>query len=241
MRIGVDATSWVNRRGYGRYTRSLLTAVLELDPHNHYTFFVDCESDEFPLPSGVEVCRVSTQVPTVKAAGADSRRSVGDMWEVASAVRRARVDLIYFPTDYSYVPFFMGAPRLVTIHDAIAESFPDLVFPTLRSKMFYRAKFKSGIYQARLLLTVSEYSRRQLVEKLKIPAARLRVVSEAPDPVFRPSKSDSSREVVSRWGIPSDAKCLIFVGGFSPHKNLLMLLDVVRELVGQEDFHDLRQ
>ena len=240
MRIGVDATSWVNRRGYGRYTRALMTAALGLDQHNNYTFFVDCESDEFPLPTGVEVCRVTTKTPTIKAAGADSRRSVADMWAVASAIRSAQVDLIYFPTDYSYVPFFMGVPRLVTIHDVIAESFPKLVFPTLRSKMFYRAKIKSGIHQARLLITVSEYSRRQLVEKLNIPAARLRVVSEAPDPVFQPSQSDSSSEVLAKWGVPSDAKCLIFVGGFSPHKNLFMLIDVVRELAGRAAFHDLR-
>ena len=110
MRIGVDATSWVNRRGYGRYTRALLTAALELDQHNQYTFFVDCESEEFPLPTGVEVCRVATKTPTIKAAGADSRRSVLDLWAVANAIRRARVDVVYFPTDYSYVPFFMASP-----------------------------------------------------------------------------------------------------------------------------------
>ena len=240
MKIGVDATSWVNRRGYGRYTRALMTAALELDQHNQYTFFVDFDSEEFLLPTGVKVCRVATKTQTIKAAGADSRRSLADMWAVASAIRRARVDVVYFPTDYSYVPFFMGAPRLVTIHDVIAESFPELVFPTLRSKMFYRAKIRSGIHQARLLITVSEYSRRRLVEKLNIPAARLRVVSEAPDPVFQRTKSDSSGAVLSRWGIPPDAKFLIYVGGFSPHKNLFMLLDVVRELVSRDAFHGLR-
>ena len=217
MRIGVDATSWPNRRGYGRYTRALLTAALELDQRNHYTLFVDHESDEFPLPQGVEVCRIQTTVPTIKAAGADSRRSLSDMWAVACAVRRAKLDVIYFPTDYSYVPFYMGVPRIVTIHDAIAELFPDLVFPTLRSKMFYRAKMKSGIFQARLLVTVSEYSRRHLVEKLKIPPARLRVVSEAADPIFRPMEVPSHEAVSARWGIPADAPCLIYVGGFSPH------------------------
>jgi glycosyltransferase involved in cell wall biosynthesis len=239
MRIGVDATSWSNRRGYGRYTRALMTAVLELDRHNQYTLFVDCENEDFPLPQGVEVCRVATSVPTIKAAAADGRRSVADLWAVASAIRRARVDLVYFPTDYTYVPFYLGAPRLVTIHDAIAEMFPHLVFPTLRSKIFYRAKIRSGIHQARLLITVSEFSRRQLVEKLNISPSRLRVVSEAADPIFRPSKSSSSSQVCERWHIPSDARCLIYVGGFSPHKNLFMLLDVVRELVSRNTFHDL--
>jgi glycosyltransferase involved in cell wall biosynthesis len=241
MRIGVDATSWSNRRGYGRYIRALMNAVLELDQQNQYIFFVDFEHDDnFPLPSAANICRVATSMPATKAATADNRRSVADLWTVASAIRQAKVDLVYFPTDYTYVPFFIGAPRLVTIHDAIAEMFPELVFPTLRSRIFYQVKVRSGIHQARLLITVSEFARRQLVEKLKIPLSRLRVVSEAADPIFRPPKSRAVSEAFERWGIPPRARCLIYVGGFSPHKNLFMLLDVVRELVSRDTFRDLR-
>lgn len=240
MKIGVDATSWTNRRGYGRYTRALLTAAVELDRRNEYTFFIDSECPEFPLPAGVEVCRIATTVPTTQAAGADSHRSVADLWAVASAIRHARVDLIYFPTDYTYVPFFIGVPRLVTIHDTISQQFPQLVFPTLRSKIFYRAKIRSGIQQARLLITVSEFSRRQLVERLRIPQPRLRVVSEAADSIFQPAQSSSADHAFQRWSISPDARCLIYVGGFSPHKNLSMLLDVVCDLVERDAFRDLR-
>jgi len=240
MRVGVDATSWSNRRGYGRFTRALLSEVLKIDRQNQYTFFVDNESEEFPLPPGADVWRVATNVPTVQAASADSSRSLVDLWQVARAFRRAPIDLLYFPTDYTYVPGFMGVPRIVTIHDAIAELFPELIFPTFRSKMLYRAKVRSGMRQARLLVTVSDYSRRLLVEKLNIPQTRFRVVSEAADPIFRPLEEAFTREVSKRWDIPADAKCLIYVGGFSPHKNLLMLLDVFHELAGREAFHDLR-
>ncbi len=240
MRVGVDATSWSNRRGYGRFTRALLSEVVKLDPQNHYTFFVDHECEEFPLPPDVDVWRVATKVPTIQAASADGRRSLSDLWQVARAFRQAPIDLLYFPTDYTYVPGFMGIPRIVTIHDAISELFPEMIFPTLRSKILYRAKVRSGMHQARLLVTVSEYSRRRLVEKLNIPQARFRVVSEAPDQIFRPLEDSVAGEVSKRWGIPADAKCLIYVGGFSPHKNLLMLLDVFRELSGWEAFQDLR-
>jgi glycosyltransferase involved in cell wall biosynthesis len=240
MRVGVDATSWSNRRGYGRFTRALLSEVLKIDRENHYTFFVDQECEEFPLPTGAEVCRIATSVPTVQAASADGSRSLFDLWQVALAFRRAPIDLLYFPTDYTYVPGFMGVPRIVTIHDAIAELFPDLIFPTFRSKMLYRAKVRSGMRQARLLVTVSDYSRRRLVEKLNIPQTRFRVVSEAADPIFQPLENGFAGEVSKRWGIPADAKCLIYVGGFSPHKNLLMLLDVFRQLAGREAFPDLR-
>ncbi len=240
MKIGVDATTWSNSRGYGRYTRALLTAAVELDRTNEYTFFVDRETPEFPLPGGVEVCRIATGVPSTEAAGAHSHRSLADLWAVAAAIRRARVDLIYFPTDYTYVPFYVGVPRLVTIHDTIFDQFPHLVFPSLRSKIFYHAKVRSGIRQARLLITVSEFSRRQLVRRLHIPASRLRVVSEAADPTFRRIESARANELTRQWGIPNDARCLLYLGGFSPHKNLSMLLDIVRTLRERDGLADLK-
>ena len=43
MRVGVDASCWSNPRGYGRHARALLTALVNLDEVNSYTFFVDGE------------------------------------------------------------------------------------------------------------------------------------------------------------------------------------------------------
>ena len=40
MHIGVDANCWANRRGYGRYARELLNAVLEQDQAGEYTFYL---------------------------------------------------------------------------------------------------------------------------------------------------------------------------------------------------------
>jgi len=240
MRIGVDATCWSNRRGYGRYTRALLTALLELDKQNHYTFFTDYESEEFPLPSGAEVCRIATTVPTIQAAGADSRRSLRDLWAVAQAIRRANVEVIFFPSEYTYVPVLTKTPQVVTLHDATSELVPEMVFPNLRARLLFGAKKRLAVRLARILLTVSEYSRRRLGEKLGIPLERLRVVGEAPDPIFRPLESSSSGEALARWGIPPQAKVLIYVGGFTPHKNLLMLLDVFRELMRRSSFPDMR-
>ena len=240
MRVGVDATCWANRRGYGRFTRALLSALVELDRQNHYTFFIDYESDEFPLPPGVEVCRIATTVPTIQAAGADSRRSMSDLWAVAQAIRRADTDVIFFPSEYTYVPVITSTPQVVTLHDATSEVVPKMVFPNARARFFFGAKKRMAIRLARVLVTVSEYSRQRLREKLGIPLERLRVVGEAPDPIFRPLESSCASEAQARWGIPHQAKCLIYVGGFTPHKNLLMLLEVFGELVRGGGFPEMR-
>ncbi len=240
MRIGVDATCWSNRRGYGRFARALLTAALELDPANQYVFFADDDSAEFPLPQTVKVVRVRTQIPTIKAAGADGHRQFKDMWSLSRAMSSADLDLIFFPSIYSYVPIASAVPKLVTIHDVIPELYPELVFPTLQSKLFWRAKVMVGCAQARLILTVSEYSRRCLAQHLKIADARLRVVQEASSPAFRRLVSPNGRGLLERIGVPFGARYLVYVGGFSPHKNIGLLVDFMRELHREPGFSDVR-
>ncbi len=139
MHIGVDATCWTNRRGYGRVARALLTAALETDPDNHYVFFTDDRAAEFPFPAGAEVIPVRARVPTVRAAGADGYRSPRDMWAMSRAISSTPLDLIFFPSIYSYVPLTTRTPKIVTIHDVIPELYPELVFPSARAKLFWRA------------------------------------------------------------------------------------------------------
>ena len=40
MRVGVDATSWANRRGFGRVARNAVGRLVELDLDTDYVFFI---------------------------------------------------------------------------------------------------------------------------------------------------------------------------------------------------------
>ena len=241
MRIGVDATCWATRRGYGRFLRALLTATLAIDRENEYTFFIDSKNEEFPLPTHcAEVIRADCGVPTSKAAGADGRRSLRDMWSLSRTINRQKLDLFFFPSVYSYVPLRRALPKIVAVHDVIPELYPDLVFPTLRSKLYWRAKVKLACAQAKLILTVSEYSRRCLAKYLSIKPSRLRVVNEASDSAFRRLEGRYHGDLLGTMGISSETRFLAYVGGFSPHKNLALLVDVFHELQLQSQFADLR-
>ncbi len=241
MRIGVDATCWATRRGYGRFLRALLTATLAIDRENEYTFFIDSKNEEFPLPTHcAEVIRADCGVPTSKAAGADGRRSLRDMWSLSRTINRQKLDLFFFPSVYSYVPLRRALPKIVAVHDVIPELYPELVFPALRSKLYWRAKVKLACAQAKLILTVSEYSRRCLAKYLSIEPSRLRVVNEASDPAFRRLEGRYHGDLLGTMGISSETRFLAYVGGFSPHKNLALLVDVFHELQLQSQFADLR-
>src|SRR5260370_41107452 len=129
MRIGVDATCWATRRGYDRFLIALPTATLAIDRENEYTFFIDSKNEEFPLPTHcAEVIRADCGVPTSKAAGAEGRRSLRDMWSLSRTINRQNLDLFFFPSLYSYVPLMHALPKICAAHDGIPALYPPHVF-----------------------------------------------------------------------------------------------------------------
>ena len=238
MRIGVDATCWQNKRGYGRFTRELLEAVLEVDRTNEYLFFVDpATAGCGDLPSDVQKIVINTTRAPIEAASAEGRRSLGDLWSMSREVLRHKLDLFFFPTVYSYFPVFNRTKIIVTLHDVIAEHHPDLIFPDAKSKFFWGMKQKAAIRQADIIATVSEYSKRQIIEYFGVPASRLRIISEAARPAFRVLEKDGAiTETLGRYDIRSDEEFLLYVGGISPHKNLSTLVNAFdRLLKGRHD------
>ena len=240
MRIGVDATCWQNNRGYGRHARSLLSTVLRLDEENHYTFFTDSSEIVEALPAAAEVRLIKATEPTATAASANGHRSYSDLWRMSLAMSRADVDLLFFPTVYSYVPVMTRAKKIVMIHDIIAETFPQLTLPRLASRLFWRAKVGLGRKQADAIVTVSDYSRRGITERFKLAQERVFVVGEASDPAFKVIAKPQLTPHLLSLGINADHRLAVYVGGFSPHKNLESLVKAFSRLVSQETFSDVR-
>ncbi|HET9532677.1 MAG TPA: glycosyltransferase family 1 protein [Blastocatellia bacterium] len=240
MRIGVDATCWQNSRGYGRHARSLLGALLRLDCENHYTFFMDSTENSETVPSSAEVRLVRAAAPAVVAASSNGHRSYGDMWRMSRAMSEPGLDLLLFPTVYSYVPVLSRAKKIVIIHDIIAETYPQLTLPKLSSRLFWKAKVGLGRRQADAIVTVSEYSRQGLVKHFNLSPDKVFVVGEANDPVFRLLENPRLTPHLKSLGIDPDDRLIIYVGGFSPHKNLEPLVAAFARLASQEMYSDAR-
>ena len=241
MRIGVEATCWNHRRGYGRHLRSLLPALIEIEPRDEYVVFLDgWWSDLYPLPSEAQVVRVASSRPTLSAASADSHRSLADLWAMSRALSSERLDCLLFPTVYSYVPVLTSIPKVLMIHDVIAERYPGHVFPSLAERVRWRLKSALARVQSDRLVTVSDYSRRGLVEHFGTPPEGITVIGEAPDPVFQPRPNAQLPAAVRRLGIAPSDRIIAYVGGFGPHKNLPRLLEAFAQPAGESRYDDLR-
>ena len=76
-------------------------------------------------------------------------------------------------------------------------------------------------------ITVSEFSRRQLVAELGVDGDRVEVVPNGVDARFAPGPRD--RALQARYGL-GEGPVALFLGGLKPRKNLPFLLDVWREV-----------
>jgi glycosyltransferase involved in cell wall biosynthesis len=230
MRIGVDATCWHNNRGYGRHARALLSALVRLDTSNRYTFFLDLPDLAGTIPPEVDTRLLKTSAPTVLAAAANGRRTASDMFRMSRALSDASLDVLLFPTIYSYVPTFTRARKLVMIHDVIAETYPHLTLPRLSARMFWKTKVALGRWQADAIVTVSEFSRRGIVERFGMRPELVFVAGEASDPVFRRVPGARSTPRLEALGVDPKRPMIVYVGGFSPHKNLEALVEAFGKL-----------
>lgn len=238
MKIGVDATSRQNNRGYGRHARALLNALIPLDSSNQYTLFVDSIDLGDKMPPEAKVQMVSTDAPTAVATAANGHRSAMDMLRMSRAMSDSSFDLLLFPTVYSYVPVISRAKKIVMIHDVIAETYPQLTLPSFTSRMFWKSKVALGRWQADAIVTVSDYSRQGILKHFKTSPDKVFVVGEASDPVFRVLPDPGPTKRLIDLGINGTGRTVVYVGGFSPHKNLESLVTAFAKVVEHPSFSD---
>ncbi len=221
MKIAVDAACLANGRGYGRFARELLHAMIEQAPDDEFVFFVDRRAAEKVDMPRVRVVVVEQGTSPTIAAAADGSRSPADMLRFTRAVWREHADVFFSPSVYTFFPLPPGLPAVVTIHDAIAERYPELTLPSWRARLFWRLKMRLALWQCRIILTVSDFASHEVQDVHGVPESRIRVALEAPAAAYWPSDSiDDVRNAAAAAGVPEGAPWFVYVGGFNPHKHL---------------------
>ena len=240
LTIGVDATTWWNRRGFGRFTRGQLGAMLD-EPRGHqFVLFVDQEPVEDMLRPNVDVVRVNTSATVTDSAVADGNRSIRDLLAFRRAASGRPLDIFWFPAVYSWYPVSRRIPSVVTFHDAIAEHHTKLVLPTLRGRLFWNLKVWLAKRSARHIATVSEAAREEIVRYLHIRREEISVILEAADARFHPITDENQLHAARKsLGLPLDRRLILYVGGLAPHKNLAGLIEGFARAIGDGQLGDL--
>lgn len=116
-------------------------------------------------------------------------------------------------------------PKIVTVHDLSFVSFP--AGYRAHERMVYCSLIKRAARRARHVLTVSEFSKSELMRHWQIPAERISVTCEGLDDCFCPAPEPRPA---------GDAPpTILYVGNLHPRKNLVRLLEAFVQLRRETD------
>lgn len=139
-----------------------------------------------------------------------------------------------------WVPAYNAAcvapgPLVMTIHDANHLALAENYGPV--HAIYYRTVVRLAALRSSAVLTVSEFAKREIVERIGIPEDRIRVIPNGVN--APPPPTEAAIERVRRFHFLT-RPYVAYLGNFKPHKNLEMLLraamlfgrDVMLVLVG---------
>ncbi len=167
LTIGIDARELLgNSTGVGRYLGELLRRWVAL-PDAARRLFLLYTPEHLPF--------VKSLPPDAGVKEIVAGSGTGTWWEqthLRRAVRADRPDVFFAPA-YT-APLALGVPLVVTIHDVSFAAHPEWFTP--REGARRRLLTRQAARAASLILTDSEFSRREILERLSAPPERLLVI-----------------------------------------------------------------
>lgn len=198
MKIGMDVRK-IRDTGIGTYIRNLLGAMFEVDDRNRYVLFGYPEDREvIPCPR--------EQVEWVW--NRSGKYSVMEHLSLPWQARRCGVDLYHAP--HYTLPYFVGCPSVVTIHDLIHLKFPENL-PTRFHSFYARTMAGFAARRAKIVITVSNCSKDDIVSLLGVLEGKVRVIHNGVEEGFFHR---------STAGKPDGEGYILAVSSLKPHKNL---------------------
>ena len=141
-----------------------------------------------------------------------------------ASLLRLRVDAFH-ATSFSLPGLWPGA-LIATLHDANHLARKEDY--GLGRSAYYRLIVGPRARAAKALVTVSEFSRRELAQHLGLNPFRLQVIPQGVDPRFARPSSDAIAQLRGRLGLP--AEFALTVGNAKPFKNLALLAKLAPSL-----------
>jgi glycosyltransferase involved in cell wall biosynthesis len=219
MRIAVDYTAAVNQTaGIGRFVRSLIKAVTEIDKRNQYLLVHARPNDDAVLefPTAPNVSRRPLPI---------QERLLTILWHRANLpvpidVFTGAIDLFHSP-DF-VLPPLRAARSILTVHDLAFLLFPECAHEALREYLLRVVPHSAR--RASFVVADSENTANDVICLLGVPPERVAVVPGGVDARFQPVTDPEGLQAMRRRLQVESAPYVLFVGVIEPRKNLQGLI-----------------
>jgi glycosyltransferase involved in cell wall biosynthesis len=141
-------------------------------------------------------------------------------------------DLLHVP--HFNAPLLHRGPLVVTIMDVIHLRSPKYRHK-LGSILYAWPMLNAAARRADQIITVSNYSKAQIMETLGTPGSKISVIHNGVGGQFRQNANEKESEAAAQ-ALGTDRPFLMYVGNLKPHKNVITLLRAFAQLHQRKTF-----
>jgi glycosyltransferase involved in cell wall biosynthesis len=216
MRVAID-TRKIHDFGIGTYIRNLLRQLARIDADTEYILL--CREADLGIAAQLGPNFRSVREPS-------PNYSLREQIHIPWLLRRERPDVYHAP--HYVLPPAVRCRSVVTIHDCIHLMFPQYL-PNRAAYAYARASMWAAARRSDRILTVSEASKRDILQLFDLKPEKVVVVYNAIDEHFSATPSEEHvARIRERYQL--DHKFVLYVGNIKPHKNLVRLIEAFSQL-----------
>lgn len=215
MRIAVNTRFLLKNRleGYGYYIHQLMQRITEAHPEHEFLFLFDRPYDtSFIYQKNV----------SAKVIGPQARHFLAfKFWydiQLTIAAKKFKANIILSLDGFCSLT--TKTPQILAVHDLAYIHYPN--FLPSRHLWFYKIYQKKFLQKATQIVTVSKYSKQDIVQQFKIEEQKISIISNAAREQFVPINFEDKEYAKRHYA--QGCEYFLFVGGIHPRKNLMQLL-----------------
>lgn len=224
MKIGIDARV-LDRAftGTGRYLLNILNELPNQDSKNEYILFTASQLDV--NKDFYQIANISqTKIPL---------KIYSPIWlnyELPKLVKNNSLDILFSPNILVPLVDLGKTKKVAVLHDVIPKVYPEY-YPFFY-KRYLSIFLPASLRKTDVLITVSEFSKKDIVKHFGIPWEKVKVVYNTASNHFYPRSYERIAQTGKLEELNLPPQYILFVGAIEKRKNILCLLktmDILKE------------
>ena len=222
MRVAINTRLLIQDKldGIGRFTFETLKIIVNKNPEIEFHFIFDRPfSSKFIFNNNItpHILSPQTRHPILWY--------IWFEWKLPNLLKKIKADVFFSPD--GFMPVNCSTPTVTTIHDINFEHRPHDLRWT--HSLFYRFFFKKYAKSSNQIITVSEFSKNDIIKTYKINPEKIHITHNGVSEMFEKIPENKKKIIKKKYS--NNCDFFVFIGSLHKRKNiknLLLAFDIYR-------------
>lgn len=210
MKIAINLIPFSSVSGIEIFTKNIIDEFLKFN--DNIKFYILSSED---LPDILNFQNKKDRIEVIKINGLKKKysKALYQQFGIYCLLKKYKIDLLFSPSLAG--PFFYKN-KVMVIHDCAYDRF-DEEFENVLSRIYIRAMFYGAKYFSKKIVTVSNFSKRELIKFYKIKPEKIDVIYEGVPEMLKIEENFAQKTLI-KFKIVQPY--FLYIGSWRPRKNL---------------------